>query len=84
MLEVGVAPDMGAVFTLFLVSLLSLIGGVIFQKWPEKVQAATEAVDGFAWFVTPEVHRAMIVQSGVLLRVMSFAALLGAAWVLSQ
>ena len=84
MLEVGVAPDMGAVITLFLVSLLSLIGGVIFQKWPDKVQAATEAVDGYAWLVTPEVQRAMIVQSGVLLRVMSFAALLGAAWVLSQ
>lgn len=84
MLEVGVAPDMGAVFTLFVVSLFSLVCGVIFQKWPEKVQSATEAVDGFAWFVPPEVHRAMIVQSGILLRVMSFAALLGAAWVLSQ
>lgn len=82
MLEVVAVPNIGPVFALVVLSFVSLIGGVILQKWPEKVRAMTEDVDGFAWFVPPEAQRAMIVQAGFLLRVISFVALLGAAWVL--
>ena len=82
MFDVVIAPDIGAVVALVAVSFVSFVGGLIFRKWPEKVQAYTEDMDGFAWLITPEANREMIAQCGGVLVVVSFAALFAAAWML--
>jgi hypothetical protein len=82
MLDVSFVPNIGAVAVLVIVSFVSFVAGFVFRKWPDKVQAFTEEVDGFALFVTPEAHRAMIVQCGFVLVAVSFAALLAAAWII--
>jgi hypothetical protein len=82
MIDLGIAPEGGAVVALVTVSFVSFVAGLIFRKWPDKVQAYTEDIDGFAWLVTPETHRAMIAQCGGVLVAVSFAALLAAGWML--
>ncbi|HEU4617922.1 MAG TPA: hypothetical protein VFV10_07760 [Gammaproteobacteria bacterium] len=68
----------GAVATLVATSFVSFVAGIVFRKWPEKVQEYTECVDGFALFLTPEAHRSMIRVCGSTLLVASFAVLLAA------
>jgi hypothetical protein len=68
----------GAVATLVATSFVSFLAGVVFRKWPEKVQEYTEAVDGFALLLSPEAHRSMIRVCGSALLVTSFAVLLAA------
>jgi hypothetical protein len=67
---------------LIVVSFVSLLVGTALRRWPERVQALTADLDGFALFLTPEAHRAHIAYSGWLLLVMSFVALVAAAAVL--
>ncbi|HLF09759.1 MAG TPA: hypothetical protein VJA26_00975, partial [Gammaproteobacteria bacterium] len=62
-------------------SFFSFVAGVIFRKWPDKVQEYAENVDGLAFFISPDGHRALIQMCGLTLIVMSFGALLAAAWV---
>ncbi len=82
MIELSAAPDVGAAVTLVAVSFVSYLGGVICRKWPDRVQAYTETLDGSMWLIPPQAHRALIQSSGLALVAMSFAALLGAAWLL--
>ena len=42
----------------------------------------TETLDGSAWILGPDVHRAQIGRSGVLLVALSFAALVAAGYLL--
>lgn len=71
----------GGVATLVATSFVSFLAGIVFRKWPEKVQEYTECVDGFALLLSPEAHRSMIRACGSALLVMSFAVLLAAALV---
>ena len=81
MIELG-GPDIGAIASLVVISFCSFVAGVVFRKWPEKVQAYTETLDGSAWILGPDVHRAQIGRSGVLLVALSFAALVAAGYLL--
>ncbi|HEX5049599.1 MAG TPA: hypothetical protein VFX89_20975 [Gammaproteobacteria bacterium] len=82
MIEVGGSPDIGAVAALVVISFCSFVTGTVFRKWPDKVQAYTENLDGSAWVVGLDAHRAMIGRSGAVLVVLSFAALVAAAYLL--
>jgi hypothetical protein len=64
------------------VSFIAFLLGEIFRKWPEKIEALTENIDGYAWFLSPAANRALIVQSGAVLVGLSFATLLLAMWLL--
>jgi hypothetical protein len=82
MVEVGGSPDFGAVAALVMISFCSYVAGTVFRKWPDKVQAYTESLDGTGWVLGPEAHRAMIDRSGLVLVALSFAALLAAGYLL--
>jgi hypothetical protein len=82
MIDVGGSPDIGAVAALVVISFCSFVAGVVFRKWPDKVQAYTESLDGTAWLVGEEAHRVLIGRSGLALVALSFAALLAAAYLL--
>jgi hypothetical protein len=82
MVEVGGSPDIGAVVALVVISFCSYVAGVVFRKWPDKVQAYTESLDGSAWFLGADAHRALIDRSGLALMALSFAALLAAGYLL--
>jgi hypothetical protein len=69
----------GAVATLVATSFVSFVAGLVFRKWPEKVQEYTEQFDGFALLLTPEAHRSMIRVCGSTLLFTSFAVLFAAA-----
>lgn len=82
MFDLGTAADSGAVIALVVVSFVAYLAGTLLRKWPDKVQAYMETIDGSVWLITPRAHRALIASSGVALVVTSFVALLGAAWLL--
>ena len=82
MTEVVARADTVAAVLLMLVSFFSLVAGTVLRSWPDKIQALTADLDGFALFMTPAAHRAHIAYSGWLLLVMSFVALVAAAAVL--
>lgn len=82
MIDVGVAPSLGAVVALLGTSFCSFMMGVVFRKWPGVVQAYVETLDGSMWLMRPETHRALIQSSGVALIALSFVALLAAGYLL--
>ena len=57
MFVVATAPASAVVF-LFVLSFFCFMSGAALRRWPDRVQAYIERVDGSLWFVTPETHRA--------------------------
>jgi hypothetical protein len=82
MLEASVFSGAGAVAALVAISFFSFVAGMVFRKWPEKVQEFAENVDGFGALLTPDAHRALIQVCGFTLSLISFAALLATGAVL--
>lgn len=82
MLDPAVPTGAIGAAVLLVISFVALLAGTALRKWPEKVQALTADLDGFALFLSPEAHRAHITLSGGMLLVMSFVALFAAALVL--
>ena len=82
MLELAAQSDISTVAALVTVSFFSFLAGVIFRKWPDKVQEYAESIDGLVLFISPETHRALIDLCGGALVVISFAALLAATFIL--
>jgi hypothetical protein len=74
--------DLPTVAALVGISFVALVLGEILRKWPEKVEALTESINGYAWLISPAANRTMIVQSGAVLVGLSFATLLLAMWML--
>jgi hypothetical protein len=71
------APATAVVF-LFVLSFLCFMSGAALRRWPEKVQAYLEQVDGSLWFVSSGTHRALIHATGIVLTALSLLALVGA------
>lgn len=82
MLEIGASADVGTVVALLVVSFVSYIAGVVFRKWPEKVQEYAAELDGSAWLLAPETQRAIIGNCGRALIAISFIALVVAGFAL--
>jgi hypothetical protein len=77
MFVIATAPASAVVF-LFVLSFFCFMSGAALRRWPDRVQAYIERVDGSLWFVTPETHRALIQATGVALTVLSLLALIAA------
>jgi hypothetical protein len=71
------APASAVVF-LFVLSFLCFMSGAALRRWPDKVQAYFERVDGSLWFVSAGTHRALIQATGIALTSLSLLAVVGA------
>jgi hypothetical protein len=80
--EMGAPSEWVAVGTLCVVSFLSFVVGGVFRRWPDKVRAHCEPLDGSLIFLTPEAHLALITASAWALHAASMAALVAAALLL--
>jgi hypothetical protein len=65
-----------AVVFLFVLSFLCFMSGAVLRRWPDKVQAYLEQVDGSLWFVSASTHRALIHATGFALTALSVIALI--------
>jgi len=63
---------------LLALSFLCLMSGAALRRWPDRVQAYMERVDGSLWFVSAATHRALILATGMSLTALSLLALVGA------
>ncbi len=72
MVVAATAPA-SAVLFLFVLSFLCFMSGAALRRWPDKVQAYMERVDGSLWFVSAETHRALIHATGIALTALSRA-----------
>jgi hypothetical protein len=77
MVAAATAPS-SAVLFLFTVSFLCFMSGAALRRWPERVQAYMERVDGSLWFVSATTHRALIGATGVALTALSLLAVVAA------
>jgi hypothetical protein len=66
------------VLFLFVLSFLCFISGAALRRYPDKVQAYMDRVDGSLWFVSEATHRALISATGIALTVLSLLALVAA------
>jgi hypothetical protein len=64
-----------AVLLLFVVSFLCFMSGAALRRWPDRIQAYMEQVDGSLWFVSAATHRALIIATGIVLTGLSVLAL---------
>jgi hypothetical protein len=67
-----------AVLFLCVLSFLCFMLGAALRRWPDRVQAYMDRVDGSMLFVSSAAHRALIYSTGVALTVLSVLALLAA------
>jgi hypothetical protein len=77
MVVAATAPA-SAVLFLFALSFLCFISGAALRRWPERVQAYMDRVDGSMLFVSPTTHRALIYATGIALTALSLLALVAA------
>jgi hypothetical protein len=77
MVVAATAPASAVVF-LFIVSFLCFMSGAALRRWPDKVQAYIERVDGSLWFVSTETHRALIHATGMTLTALSLLSVIAA------
>jgi hypothetical protein len=67
-----------AVLFLFVVSFFCFMSGAALRRWPDKIQAYMDRVDGSLWFVSATTHRALISATGIALTALSVLALIAA------
>ena len=77
MVVAATAPASAVVF-LFIVSFLCFMSAAALRRWPDKVQAYIERVDGSLWFVSSETHRALIQATGLTLTALSLLSVVAA------
>ena len=77
MVAAATAPASAVVF-LFVLSFFCFMSGAALRRWPDRVQAYIERVDGSLWFVSPGVHRALINATGIALIALSLLAVIAA------
>lgn len=75
---VAASASSGAVLFLFVISFVCFVSGAALRRWPDKVQAYMDRVDGSLWFVSAATHRALIYATGVTLTGLALLALVAA------
>ena len=75
---VAAAAPASAVVFLFVLSFLCFMAGAALRRWPDRIHAYMERVDGSLWFVSAETHRALIHATSATLTVLSLLAVIGA------
>jgi hypothetical protein len=78
---VAATASASAVVFFFVLSFLCFMAGGALRRWPDKVQAYMDRVDGSMLFVTAETHRALIYATGVALTGLSLLALVAARFI---
>ena len=71
------APS-SAVLFLFALSFVCFMVGSALRRWPDRVQAYMDRVDGSLLFVSTDTHRALIQATGIALTALSVLALIAA------
>jgi hypothetical protein len=77
-MAIAATAPASAVLFLFALSFLCFMSGAALRRWPDKVQAYLERVDGSLWFVSAETHRALIQATGIALIALSLLAVIAA------
>ena len=77
MVVTATAPQ-SAVLFLFVLSFLCFMSGAAIRRWPDRIQAYLEEVDGSLWFVSAATHRALLLATGFALTTLSLLALVAA------
>jgi hypothetical protein len=77
-MAIAATASANAVVFLFVLSFLCFMSGAALRRWPDKVQAYVERVDGSLWFVSAATHRALIHATGFALIALSLLALIAA------
>jgi hypothetical protein len=78
----GSLPAFFGAAALVSLSFFSFVAGVVFRKWPDKVQEYSENFDGSVYFLPPELQRALVKTSGTALVLISFLALLATSLII--
>lgn len=66
------------VLFLFVLSFVCFMVGAALRRWPDRIQAYMDRVDGSLLFVSTEAHRTLIHATGIALTVLSVLALIAA------
>ncbi len=82
MWEMGAPAEPAAAVMLVVLSFVCFIAGAVFRRWPEKVGDLVGQVDGSVWWMTREMHLAVITTSAWALTFLSVLALVAAAAIL--
>lgn len=77
-MSVAATAPASAVVFLFVLSFLCFMSAAALRRWPDKVQAYIERVDGSLWFVSTETHRALIYATAAALTALSLFAVIAA------
>lgn len=80
MVIAATAPS-SAVLFLFALSFLCFMVGAALRRWPDRVQAYMDSVDGSMLFVSASTHRALIYATGIALTGLSMLALIAAKFI---
>ena len=64
---VAATASQSAVLFLLVLSFLCFMSGAALRRWPDRIQAYVERVDGSLWFVSAATHRALIFATGIVL-----------------
>jgi hypothetical protein len=75
---IAATASSSAVLFLFVLSFVCFMVGSALRRWPDRVQAYMDRVDGSLLFVSTETHRALIHATGIALTVLSVLALIAA------
>jgi hypothetical protein len=78
---VAAATASSAVLFLLTLSFVCFMSGAALRRWPDRVQAYMDRVDGSLWFVSPTTHRALIYATGAALTALSALAVVAAGLV---
>ncbi len=71
---VAATASQSAVLFLLVLSFLCFMSGAALRRWPDRIQAYVERVDGSLWFVSAATHRALIFATGIVLTGLSVLA----------
>jgi hypothetical protein len=77
-MAVPASAQESAMVLLFVLSFFCFIGGGALRRWPDKVQAYMDRVDGSLLFMSAATHRALIYATSFALTGVSVIALIAA------
>ncbi len=72
---VTATASQSAVLFLLVLSFLCFMSGAAIRRWPDRIQAYLEQVDGSLWFVSAGTHRALLLATSFALTTLSLLAL---------
>ena len=78
---IAATASSSAVLFLLVLSFICFMVGSGLRRWPDRVQAYMDRVDGSLLFVSTGTHRALIQATGIALTALSLLALIAARFI---